>query len=102
MSRPAITIPPPAARSRWRAEQGGTDLGDGRHRGHGGIDRGAADIGRVVDAIDEDACETSGRIGRELDLVDEADDRVGSGPDTPRASASHVTARYSRPVSQNR
>ena len=39
MSRPAMTIPPSAARSRWRCEQGRADLGHGRDRRDGRVDR---------------------------------------------------------------
>ena len=44
--------------------------------GHGGIDRRPADIGGVVDAIDQDAGQPALAVLGELDLVDEAAHRV--------------------------
>ena len=76
MSRPAMTIPPSAARSRWRSRSARRSSGMRRDGRDGGVDRGAADVVGVVGAVDEDAGEPALRVGRQLDLVDEAAHRV--------------------------
>ena len=57
-------------------EQGRPDLGHGRDRGHRRVDGRIADVGRVIDAIDEHAGEAPVAVRGELDVVDERDEAL--------------------------
>ena len=82
-------------------EEGRPHLGQSGDLGDALVDGRRVHLRRDVDAVDEDAVQPALRVGRELDAGPRPPRGVApSSSGKPRWSASQVSARYSRPVSQ--